>query len=176
MGNGGCGQSMSLMLLSPQLFPVFSAESFPWDTVFQKLLRHGSLSWTAVLQELLQCGSFPGIPHGLQFHAGAGFLAGLQLLTGRCSSVGPSQTAAFFRAYSPAVLLGPPWPAEGLVHHYHLLRLQRNLCSNAWSTSSLCFFTDLDFWISFFFSTFFSLLSSTAFAPLFLHSYQNLAT
>lgn len=164
---------MSLMLLSLQLsFP--SSVKSPSHEI-QSFRNCSDMGPSHGLQFFKNCSSvglFQESPMGRSSMLEQVFW---QLLTGRCSSVGSSQTATFFRAYSPAVLLGPPWPAEGLVHHYHLLRLQRNLCSNAWSTSSLCFFTDLDFWIVYFF-TVFSLLSPTAFAPLFLHSYQNLAT
>jgi len=53
--------------------------------------------------------------------------------------------AASLKAHPPALTWGPPWAAVGdsLSHHAPLRRLQGNLRSGAWSTSSPSFFTDL---------------------------------
>jgi len=94
---------------------------------------------------------------------------GPQVLLGACSSMGSPRGRSLLQAHPPALAwgsprpaggyllhCGPPWAAGGyllhcgppraagdnLLHHGLLHRLQGNLCSGAWSTSSPSF-TDL---------------------------------
>jgi len=169
-GERGCGLFITRLCCSFLLilFPCSSVWSHPWETVLHELLQCEYFPQAAVLHELLQHGSFPWsavilqeqaapvwVPHRVRSPsrkpgpAWAPFSTGLQVLPGTCSSVD------FLEGHSLLwVILGLQVDIcstvclHGLQGHslpYHgLLRgLQRNLCSGAWSTSSLSFFTDL---------------------------------
>ena len=80
---------------------------------------------------------------------------GLQVLPGACSSAGSPRGHSFLQAHLPApVWTGlqvgicstmdlPGLQGHSLPHHGLLHRLQGNLCSGAWSTSSPSFCADL---------------------------------
>ena len=62
MGNGGCGQFITLCLCRSFLITLClcsSVGSLPREAVLHKLLQHESFPWAAVLHKLLQCGSLP---------------------------------------------------------------------------------------------------------------------
>ena len=161
MGNGDCGQSITLCLCCsflPTLFPCSSVGSLPQDRVFHELLQCGSFLWTEVLQELLQHGFFPQgtvlqewttlawVPHQPQFVSESllpcGLCTGCILLQGisTCSSLGSSMghgvdicSTVFLHG-----LQGGNLHYQGLLHG-----VQENLCSAICNTSSPSFFTDL---------------------------------
>jgi len=168
MGNEGCSQfitrclccSLSLSGRTPQTLPRLQRGSLPWDTVLHKL-QCESFPWAAALHKLLQRGSLPwgavlqaqaapawvtlGVtsPASKPASAWASLSMRPQVLAGACSSVGlstGSQPPSGIRLLQRWVL--PGLQGDSLPHH-GLHRLQGNLCSGAWSTSSPSFFTDV---------------------------------
>jgi len=105
------------------LHKVLQYESFPRAAALHELPQHGSLPWDAALQEQPAA---VRVPHGVTSPARKPALVwaplsiGPQVLAGACSSV------------------GSPW-GHSLLHHSLLHRLQGNLCSGAWRTSSPTF-------------------------------------
>lgn len=55
-------KSSFLLLLSPYAVSCFKVESLPWKTVLRELLYHGSFPQAVVLHKLLQHRSFPQGP------------------------------------------------------------------------------------------------------------------
>ncbi|KAK4830730.1 hypothetical protein QYF61_013180 [Mycteria americana] len=136
MGNGGYGQLIQLYLCRSfllTLFPCSSMGSSPWETVLHELLQHESFPQAAALHKLLQHRSFPqgavlrnellqcGSPHGVTGPARNLLQLRLSMDCGLdiCSTVDLYGTQE------------DNWLHHGLHHG-----LQRNLCSDAWSTSS----------------------------------------
>jgi len=148
------------------IFPCSSLGSLPWETVLHEVFQQESFPWAAVLHELPLCGSLPmgcspsgtgccSLPTNLLWH---GLLfTGPQALPGACSSVGFPWGHSLLWMHPSALVWGLSRAAGGyLIHHgrpwsaggqppspWSSSLAAGNLCSGAYSTSSLFFFTDL---------------------------------
>jgi len=145
----------SLMAGLLTLCPCSTVGSHPWEAVLHELLQHGSFSRGAVLQEQ----AAPAwIPCGITSPASKPAPAWASLSTGparrllqRGLPMG-SQTPLGIHLLQCGVLHGLQvdicstvdlhgLQGDSLPHHGLLHRLQGNLCSGTWSTSSTSFFT-----------------------------------
>ncbi|KAM9590835.1 uncharacterized protein ACIBXB_005885 [Morphnus guianensis] len=141
------------------LHELLQRGSFPQAAVLHKLLQHGSFPRCAVLQAQ----TAPAwAPHGVTSPARkpapwAPLSTDPQVLPGACSSAGFPRGHSLLREthlLRRGVLHGLQvdicstmdlhgLQGDSLPHHGLHHRLQGNLCSGAWSTSSPSFFTDL---------------------------------
>jgi len=138
------------------LCPCSSVGSLPRETV-HKLLQCKSFPQDAVLQEQAAPAWVPHqvtSPASKPAPAWAPPSTGPQVLPGACRSACIAWGHCLLRVHPPPLAWGPPEAARGyllhrgppcltMTHHGLLHRLQWNLCSHTWSTSSAFFFTDL---------------------------------
>ena len=109
---------------------LLQGRSFPQAAVLHKLDQHGPFPQSAVLQEQT---SPAWVPH--------------RVLPENLLQCGVSMGCNFLQSISTCSTVDlHGLQGDSLSHHGLLHRLQGNICSGAWSTSSPSFFTDLDVW------------------------------